>query len=408
MSQKFKTFIIQIVVVNDGICSKMTLNRKKSGEVYIQGEDEGILIEKIASENVAEMLNEWYSMIVQHNVKKAVEIKNEIEQTLPFMEENQNLVIYFTLLDFRHKMMIRNIHDLKDDLNYFEEQNINQTDTIIEYYYYFFAGQYNFYNRNFMQAIKNYELAENKLKLVSDPIEEAEFHYHLGQAYYRIEQHFLSLNHAKKALKIFGEFENYLEKELNSEMLLAANLVDLCHYDKAYSYYYTALKKAEEGNFKLSIALANFNLGLCYQRQMTYDLSITHFEEALKISEYSESSRGVRGIYELVYTLYKAKRNKEGHQLLLSGMERAKREEQKEALTKFKVIHACYELQSVPIIISLLDELGKFQLWTDVVELSYEIGVVFEERGNYEGAMKFYKKAVQAKTEVHKMSEVII
>jgi hypothetical protein len=35
MSQKCKTFIIQLVVVNDGICSKMTLNRKKSEEVYI-------------------------------------------------------------------------------------------------------------------------------------------------------------------------------------------------------------------------------------------------------------------------------------------------------------------------------------------------------------------------------------
>jgi response regulator aspartate phosphatase I len=408
MSQKFKTFIIQIVVVNDGICSKMTLNRKKSGEVYIQGEDEGILIEKIASENVAEMLNEWYSMIRQNKVNKAVTIKGEIEEALPFMEKNQNLIIYFTLLDFRHKIMLKNLTETTEIFNQLEKESYDKTEEMIQYYFYFFGGQHEFYNRNYIKAVKYYQAAENKLQFISDDIEKAEFHYQLGNAFYRIDQHFYSLMHGEKALEIFKYYGNYAEKTLNCEMLLAANLVDLGNYDKAKVFYYRVLKNAEEKAFPITLGLANHNLGLCYQKQKEFDLAVNHFNISLTIPEHNNSYVGVKTLYELTYSLYQDGSKENASQFFEKGFDRACSEENNEYITKFKLLHAVYEFESLPLINSGLAELEKLNLWTDIVEISYNIGCYFEEKGYFEKAVIYLKRSHQAKVEIMKMGEVVM
>lgn len=68
---------------------------------------------KIAYEEVAKMLNQWYVMIKRHEISQAVSIKYDIENQLPNMEENQDLSLYFNLLDYRHKSADRRICRLK-------------------------------------------------------------------------------------------------------------------------------------------------------------------------------------------------------------------------------------------------------------------------------------------------------
>ncbi|MDI5788264.1 hypothetical protein PO124_07050 [Bacillus licheniformis] len=60
---------------------------------------------------------------------------------------------------------------------------------------------YEFHKKDYTNAINYYKLAEEKLRTIPDQIEIAEFHYKLAIAYYQIKQNFLSLNHAKTALK---------------------------------------------------------------------------------------------------------------------------------------------------------------------------------------------------------------
>lgn len=130
------------------------------------------------------MLNQWYVMIKRHEVAQAVSIKYDIEHRLPNMEENQDLLLYFNLLDYRHKLLTEEFAASTKLFEDIQEQkaDMQSTDDMIEYYYFFFAGMYEFHKKDYTNAINYYKLAEEKLRTIPDQIEIAEFHYKLAIA----------------------------------------------------------------------------------------------------------------------------------------------------------------------------------------------------------------------------------
>ncbi|MFE7319239.1 hypothetical protein ACFU7T_40065, partial [Streptomyces sp. NPDC057555] len=59
----------------------------------------------IAYEKVANMLNQWYSSIKQHNISAADAKKEEIQPLLDSMDENQDVLLYYNLLDARYLLL---------------------------------------------------------------------------------------------------------------------------------------------------------------------------------------------------------------------------------------------------------------------------------------------------------------
>ncbi|NWN81288.1 MAG: RapH N-terminal domain-containing protein, partial [Bacillus sp. (in: Bacteria)] len=53
----------------------------------------------IAFEEVGQAINNWYKVIKQHDFSKAAAMREEIENTLPNMAENQTVLLYFNLID---------------------------------------------------------------------------------------------------------------------------------------------------------------------------------------------------------------------------------------------------------------------------------------------------------------------
>lgn len=80
---------------------------------------------------------------------------------------------------------------------------------MLQYYFYFFSGLYQFYIKNFTKAINFYRIAENWINKIPDEAERAEFNYQIAIAYYEIHQNFFSLTHAEKALESFLALGNY-------------------------------------------------------------------------------------------------------------------------------------------------------------------------------------------------------
>ncbi|MFZ8004654.1 hypothetical protein ACO1D0_00570 [Bacillus licheniformis] len=58
---------------------------------FIGGTDGGL--STIAFEEVAHVINDWYKVIRQHNFSKAAAMREEIENMLPNMAENQNVLL---------------------------------------------------------------------------------------------------------------------------------------------------------------------------------------------------------------------------------------------------------------------------------------------------------------------------
>ena len=165
----------------------------------IRKDDRGL--STIAFEKVGQAINDWYKVIKQHNKSRAAEMREEIEIALPNMKENQNVLIYFSLIDSRYKLMTEDYNESGELLDKVKAKALeNSTDDMIQYYFYFFSGLYQFYKKNFVDAINFYKIAENRLHKVPDEIEKAEFHYQLAIAYYEIRQNFFSMSHTQKAL----------------------------------------------------------------------------------------------------------------------------------------------------------------------------------------------------------------
>ncbi len=61
---------------------------------------------KLASEYVANILNEWYMAIKQQNVEVAEKYFKESRALFDEMEEDQEVLMYYSLLEERHKMML--------------------------------------------------------------------------------------------------------------------------------------------------------------------------------------------------------------------------------------------------------------------------------------------------------------
>ncbi|MCY8128221.1 aspartate phosphatase, partial [Bacillus spizizenii] len=58
-------------------------------------------MEVIPSANVGLKINEWHMYINRFDVRNAEKVKAEVEQMIDVMEENQDLLIYYQLIEFR-------------------------------------------------------------------------------------------------------------------------------------------------------------------------------------------------------------------------------------------------------------------------------------------------------------------
>lgn len=362
---------------------------------------------KIASEQVAKKMNQWYGMIRQQKVDQAIAMKDEIEHALPNMEEDQDLLLYFNLLDFRHGIMLENLKASKEIFKQLEEQKegIEKTDAMIQYYFYFFSGQYEFYNKNYIKAINLYQIAENKLKEIPDEIENAEFHYRVAIAYYRIKQYFFSLSHAQKALDSFKGNGNYIEKAINAEMVIAANKMDLFRLEESEIHYKHALDKSREGGFPYAESLALFNLGLNYALRNMLSESAECFKKALEIEECQKRNLAIKAKFELSLVLYKSGLKDEAKRRCQEGYSEALKINEEEYIAKFNFIYALYDIGDSGKIEKSLEYLKGKKLWFDVAELMLDAAFHYKKSGDIKKASEFFEKAHFARNQIFKVTE---
>ena len=134
-------------------------------EYYIKG---GVLCEfSLPSSEVGVKINEWYKMIRQFSVPDAEILKAEVEQEINEMEEDEYLLIYYTLMKFRHQLMLDYLEPVTtrvrptiDELLEKLKHQIKEFPMLF-YYSLFFRGMYEFDQKQYVKAIGFYKEAEN-------------------------------------------------------------------------------------------------------------------------------------------------------------------------------------------------------------------------------------------------------
>ncbi|QHQ82242.1 TSUP family transporter [Bacillus subtilis] len=105
----------------------------------------------IPSPVVAIKINEWYKHIKRFNVKEAQMLREEVRKDIDVMEEDEQAVLYFQLMEFRHQLMTDYVQPSKEPLeksDYLKavEGQGKKMSAILEYY-----GAYSHYREGNIQ-----------------------------------------------------------------------------------------------------------------------------------------------------------------------------------------------------------------------------------------------------------------
>ncbi|AWM43011.1 Rap family tetratricopeptide repeat protein [Bacillus amyloliquefaciens] len=372
----------------------------------------------LPSSQVGVKINEWYKMIRQFSVPDAEILKAEVEQEIEEMEEDQDLLVFYSLMCFRHQLMLDSLEPedryrdrpTVDELLEKIEKPQKRLTGLLKYYSLFFRGMYEFDHKEYVEAIGYYRKAERELNAVLDEMEQAEFHYKIADAYYQIDQHFVSLNHLKKAKQLFEKNQLYKVKVIGCNMMVGANMYDMYRLTEAESYYREALSIArglEEEKVKRIIGVIFHNLGLVYLRGENLIAAEENFKKAIDVKEHIDTVYGVRSLYMMANVLYQCDKAKEARFFYETALNRARTSNEEEYLAKLKIINSLYEEYNETAVKQSLGYLEEKRLWSDFAELTEQLGDFHFEKRNYAEGRNFLKKTIHAQTQILKVTEAI-
>ncbi|MBD3860952.1 tetratricopeptide repeat protein [Bacillus sp. 28A-2] len=355
------------------------------------------MTEKVASPFVAKMIGDWYGFIKKQDILKAETMRNEIVQAFENMEEDQNVLLYFNLIDARYKMLAQEFEGSKTLLKQIDIEEKQKTDDMIQYYYFFFNGMYEFYKKRFSDAINYYHIAETRLRNVPDDLERAEFNYQLSIAYYEIAQNHFSINHAKKALESFKSADLQESRVATTLLVIASNKMDLTQFEQAESTFKDAINLAAETNIDLPQALGYFNLGICYERQGKLTEAFDSFQNALSIKlKKPHKTLNMRTKYMLARVLFQLDKTAEGLEAHNESFMLANELSDNAYIAKLNIIHSIYITGDEDQLDAAINDLKNQNLWTDAAELSIMAARFYKKQDNHKLASKYFDDGLES------------
>ncbi|TYS08410.1 tetratricopeptide repeat protein [Bacillus subtilis] len=365
----------------------------------------------IPSSYVGLKINEWYTHIRQFHVAEAERVKLEVEREIEDMEEDQDLLLYYSLMDFRHRVMLDYIKPFGEDTSQLEfsellediEGNQYKLTGLLDYYFNFFRGMYEFKQKMFVSAMMYYKRAEKNLALVSDDIEKAEFAFKMAEIFYNLKQTYVSMSYAVQALETYQMYETYTVRRIQCEFVIAGNYDDMQYPERALPHLELALDLAKkEGNPRL-ISSALYNLGNCYEKMGELQKAAEYFEKSVSICKSEKFDNLPHSIYSLTQVLYKQKNDAEAQKKYREGLEIARQYSDELFVELFQFLHALYgknvNTESISHTFQFLEE---HMLYPYIEELAHDAAQFYIENGQPEKALSFYEKMVHAQKQIQR------
>ncbi len=185
-------------------------------------------------EQLIRLLNEWYEEIRLYHVEKSNQLKMKIEENLKEIETDQYLSLYYSLLDFRCKVLVEGINITKESFEKVEElSGIKDQYLFLAYYYHFFKAIHSTILSNYNDAKAHYDKAEELLIYIPDEIEKAEFEYRMASFYYHSYQPFEGIQHVLKAKEMFSNHIGYEINHALCDNLYSIACIDLREFGRA-------------------------------------------------------------------------------------------------------------------------------------------------------------------------------
>lgn len=358
----------------------------------------GIEIDNEKDIDIKDKCEEWYGMLFEVNDKEEIvkryEELNELLETV-----NSNHYIMFEIHKVRYFLIMDEPDNALKQVNSLNEI-YNTFDTLHLYYWYKFKGNYMSFSGDYNQAIRMYELAEEKLKQVDLKNEEmADLYYTIAVTHSKIRNTLESIDYAEQAIEIFQVEYNFI-RCAQCHVILGIAYRRLKMYNQAIKNYNLAkhLSGLEQNN--QVIQLTNVNLGYLHSSKGDSYSAIHYYIEVVEDSEVNLMTKlpAVTSLAKEYYTIGEMEKSKP---MLEKGLELFERLDNNGAfkaqyyilITYKYAMEKDYERFEDHLIKDFIPYLEKHEEYTYLVDFANMLGEHFEKQAKYKRALQYYKLA---------------
>lgn len=360
---------------------------------------------------VATKMNHWYAAMKNNRPDVAEEMKEEVKREIAMMEENQDVLVYFSLLEFRHELMLdylypdveRNINKRCEELKAaLGNSNLNG---MLEYYYHFFMGMFYFRQKEYTHSLMFYKRAEQEIESLESEeteIEKADFYFKMAELHYHMKQTYMSMHYASLAYRIFRNYPTYGVQRVHCQFVISGNWLDNMRSEDALKNAFQALEEAKELNINYLIGSSHFNIGICYNQLEELNEADKHFQESVRFYKQESHSYEPKALFNL--SLIKARKNEleTAIHLYKEGKSLAEHHQNLEIIKKLKMVKGLYLSYNLSLVKETFEFFEEKKLYPDMEWYGVLVAEYLAARKAYAEANEFYRNAIHARRQIQR------
>ncbi|PEB90746.1 hypothetical protein COM03_06460 [Bacillus wiedmannii] len=347
-------------------------------------------VQEKSNKQLMELLHEWYEEIRLYHVKEAKQIYLQVKERLKEIETDQYVSFYYSLLNFRYKVLVDGMSITKDSFNQIEKlPNIKEEFSFLAYYYYFFKAIHSTILANYTEAKTHYEKAEELLIDILDDVEKAEFEYRFSTYCYQSYQPFEAIQHVVKAKEIYRNHGGYEINIALCDNVYGLACIDLREFERAEECLNTVIdvfKKYDEEQLLLRV---RSNLGWLYNIQDLYPLAIRQSSEII-----NTIPNHFKALFVLARAYYKLEGVETAKAYIKQGIKYTNESGNAEYKHRFAVLNELItELPRIKLEKVVSDAISYFEkedMWDCVKEYAEILALQFYEANNHVKASKYF------------------
>ncbi|ALC51997.1 MULTISPECIES: hypothetical protein [Bacillus] len=347
------------------------------------------------NEQITKLFNDWYRAMLQHQTTHATKIKKDIENIISNSEEDTNLQLYYSLFNFRYKILTDGLNINKDDFNKIDSFPLPENG-LFSYYYHFFKAIHNTIIGNYNAAKHLFENAKKLLIHVPDELENAEFNYRLASYYYQTYQPLVAIQSANEAKAIFSKHINCEINVALCDNIFGLSCIDLKQFEQAEIRLDSALNILQKYSEETLSLRVRHNLAWLYASQNLSELAMRHISEVT-----TKQPNHFKALFVEAREYYKLGEYTQAKELIKKGLNISNKLENKEFQYRFMILRELNNKTSInDLEMIILEGISYFKtenLWECIQEYTDVLANMFYEKEDHIKASQYFYMANQAR-----------
>ncbi|MFD1037097.1 helix-turn-helix domain-containing protein [Virgibacillus byunsanensis] len=358
----------------------------------------GIQLDNEIDTTIKEKCQNWYNLLFEVNDKQ--EIIAAYEELEGLMESaHSDSLVMFEIHKVRYYLVLGKLEEALAEINRLAE--ISSTlDSLHQYYWYKFKGNYATLTSEINQAMRMYKLSEEKLNQLELPEEEvADLQYTIGVTHSKLRNTLEAIDYADKAIDVFRKQYNFI-RCAQCHIVLGISYRRIRMWDKSIKNHNLAKHLGELNKNQQIIQLSNQNLGFLHATKGDTKEAIHYYEEVYNDVEVDLNAKltAVTSLIKEYYSIYDLDNTKK---MIEKGTELLDGKTDNELFKIHYYVISTYNLvlnqeyakfESL-VIKEFIPYLQKHKDYANIVVYANMLGKHYEYLCKYKDAVKYYKLA---------------